>query len=175
MRVAFGQTYIEGGANFPFSHHFQKRLLEEVTALVEPSPKFCAKYGKDWDLIFNISAKKALRDNEIRGPTVFRKAKDVEYTIFLPFRVIMQYDDAPRVALRYLLKGVCEVLDQLEIDKRKLVERQESLIEEICSDPTMLEAPSWDPKENRRKVRRVFTAFFERTAGKKKGTSSEDT
>jgi hypothetical protein len=137
MKVYFGQIYIEPGVKFPFSHHFQGRLSEEITALAEPSAEFIKKYGSDFDLIFNVSAKNTIQDNEIRGPTVFRKTKDVEYTVFLPFDVISRNPEVSKSALKYLLSGVCSVFKLLGIDTTQLVERQESMIENICSDPTM--------------------------------------
>ena len=106
------------------------------------SPVFIKKSGSDFALIFRVSAKKALQDNEIRGPTVFRKAKDVEYTVFLPFDVITRSEQVPKLALTFLLKGACSVLDALEIDTTKVLEKQESLIESICSDPQMFEEES---------------------------------
>jgi len=161
MKVYFGQIYIKAGVTFPFSHHFQCRIADEVTALVEPSAKFIEKYGKDFKLIFNVSAKEGLEDNEVRGPTVFKKTKDVEYTVLLPFDVIMRYKDAPRHALEFLLKGVCDLFDKLEIDKTTLVGKQSAIIEGICSDPTMLAEPSWNPAENKTPVWTLFTAFFQ--------------
>jgi hypothetical protein len=162
MKVWFGQIYIEPGVSFPFSHLFQRRLSAEVTALVEPSSTFLKKYGSDFELIFRISAKQGLKDNEIKGPTVFRKAKDVEYSIFLPFDVINRNADAPKRALSFLLKGVCKVFDMLEIDKTRLFNKQQSLIEGICSDPTMLEEPSWNKELNETLARTLFEAFFDK-------------
>ena len=104
MKIYFGQIYIQAGVSFPFSFDFQRRLSEEVTPLLQPSSKFCKKYGDDFSLMFRISAKSDLEDNEIRGPTVFRKTRDVEYSIFLPFDVIVRHTDAPRSALRFLLR-----------------------------------------------------------------------
>ena len=140
MKVWFGQFYIEPSVNFPFSHHLQRRLSQEITALVEPSAKFINEYGLDFELMFRISAKEALKESEIRGPTVFNKTKDVEYTVFLPFTVIMRHADAPKHALRYLLKAVCDVFDTLEINKTELIKQQQSLIDHICADPTMLDS-----------------------------------
>lgn len=164
MKVWFSQIYIEEGVNFPFSCHFQKRLSQMITGLVEPSAKFIEKYGRDFELMFRISAKHALLDNEIKGPAVFKKAKDVEYSVFLPFDLIIKHTDAPKVALIYLFKGVCHVFDLLEIDKAKLLKTQETLIDDICSDQTMLDAPSWDETENKSKVRTLFEAFFEKSS-----------
>jgi hypothetical protein len=160
MKVAFSQVYIELGANFPFSVHFQRRLTKDVTALVQPSAKFIEIYGSDFELIFRISAKHNLSDNEVRGPTVFRKAKDVEYTIFLPFDVIVAHSHAPKHALMFLLNGVCDVLDRLEIDTERLRDAQQSLIEAICADPSMLDTPSWSEAENNTPVRKIFADFF---------------
>jgi hypothetical protein len=165
MKVWFGQFYIEPGASFPFSHHFQRRLSQDVTALVAPSARFIKQYGRDYGLMFNVSAKKALQNNEIRGPTVFKKTKDVEYTVYLPFDLIMSTADVPKSALTFLLGGVCEVLDSLDIDTAKLLEKQDSLIAGICSDPTMLAAPSWNEADNKTRVRVAFEAFFQTKPG----------
>jgi hypothetical protein len=137
MRVYFGQIYIKPGVRFSFSHDFQVRLSREITALVEPSAKFVGAYGADFDLTLNISAKNVIQDSEVRGPTVFEKTKDVEYSIFLPFDVIANKPDIPRTALGYLLRAACSVFEALEIDTARVAERQGAMIEEICSDPGM--------------------------------------
>jgi hypothetical protein len=139
MKVHFGQLYIREGVSFPFSCNFQRYLAREVTAITAPSPEFAKKYGREFAIIFRISAKTSTDDNEIKGPTVFRKEKDVEYSIFLPFDVIRREDDVPRAALRYLLKGVSKVLNSLGIDIEILTERRDSIIEKVCSDPTMFD------------------------------------
>lgn len=164
MKVPFSQVYIELGANFPFSVHFQRLLTKEVTALVQPSPKMTQSYGIVSQLVFNVSARHSLEDNEICGPTFFKRTRDLEYTIFLPFDVIMAHPDAPKHALLFLLKGVCDVLEMLEIDKSKLLDRQPALIDAICSDPKML-APSWNKAENNTPVRINFAEFFGRAKG----------
>lgn len=119
--------------------------------------------------MFRISAKQGIQNNEIKGPTVFKKTKDVEYTIFLPYDIIICHEDAPRHALRFLFKGMCDVFHVLEIDTAKIVNAEEGLIESICSDRTMLEDPSWDETVNQRLSRKVFTAFFAKI-GKEMGS-----
>jgi hypothetical protein len=162
MKLAFSQVYIELGAGFPFSVHFQRLLTNEVTALVRPSGEFVEAYGDMLELGINVSAKHHLDTSEIRGPTVFKKSKAVEFTIFLPFDVIMSYPDAPKHALQFLLKGVCDVLDLLKIDKTALLDTMPELIDTICTNPKMLAEPSWNPAENSTPVRRAFAEFFEK-------------
>jgi hypothetical protein len=139
MKVYFGQCYIVAGADFPFSHHFQRRISEQISAAVEPSEQFIKYYGRDFDLTFNISAKRDIKDNEIVGPTVYRKTKDVEYTVFLPFDVISRSSQVPESALRFLLKGTCFVFELLGIDATQVVRQQEAMIKEICADPMILQ------------------------------------
>ena len=139
MKVYFRQFYVEPGVAFPFSHCFSSRLSDEITAIAVPSPTFIKKYGHNFDLVFNISAKREIKDIELRGPTVFRKTKDVEYTVFLPFDVITGNSEVPQSAIRYLLSGVRAVFTLLGFDTEKLVERQEAMINRIPADPMMFE------------------------------------
>jgi len=139
MRVHFGQIYIEAGVSFPFSHLFQRRLSDEVSALIVPSPQFLNKYGEDWDMMFRISAKAAIRATEIRGPSVFRKGKDVEYSIFLPFTTIHAAEDVSRTAIHSLFDAFLSVLTKLGFSTERLEARRAALVEDICSDPTMFD------------------------------------
>ena len=134
-----------------------------MTDLVQPSPLYLERYGADFELMFRISAKRAIQNIEVRGPTVFKKSKDVEYTIFLPFAVIMSHADAPRRAIDFLLNGVCEVFDALEISSAKLLGSRDAIRDGLCADPAMLHPPSWDEAENNTDVRRAFELFFGQT------------
>ena len=139
MQVHFGQIYVEQGAYFPFSHIFQQYISEEMSALVIPSKKFVAQYGQDWKLIFRISAKHSLDRNEIRGPTAFKKDKDVEYSIFLPFSVIMNEEHPPASALNWIFHGAYDVFHRLEIDAHRVREHQARIVRHICSTSAMFQ------------------------------------
>jgi hypothetical protein len=137
MNVYFGQIYVTPGVRFPFSHHFQQHLSEAITSIITPSRKLIEKYGGDCNIVFNISAKKSTQVTDIKGPTYFEKTNDVEYSLFLPFDVISRDSEPSPSALRYLLNGVCEVLKSLDIDIARVMERRDSLITQICADPSM--------------------------------------
>ena len=137
MKVYFGQIYIEVGASFPFSHHLQLRLSEEVTSAVQPSVEFSKKFGDDWSLMFRISAKRKQDETEICGPAVFRKSKDVEFSIFLPIDSFQREANVERAALVALLYAVCEVLERYAISTALLRAKSEGLVERICTDPNM--------------------------------------
>ena len=88
--------------------------------------------------MFNISAKTGITDNEVRGPTVFKRTRDVEFTIFLPFDTIVQTDDVTLAAVRFLMAGVYKVLESLEIDASPLKAREDDILERVRSDPEMI-------------------------------------
>jgi hypothetical protein len=129
MKVHFGQIYIQPGVTFPFSFLFQRRPSEEVSALVKPSAMFIQRYGADWELLFRISAKHSIPDNQVRGPTVLEKDRDVEFTIFLPFDVIQTAASVTLSAIEFLLRGICSVLASLGFDTAQIQARRSLLAE----------------------------------------------
>ena len=137
MKIYFGQIYIQVGINFPFNYLFQIFLGEKITELVKPSLKFIKRFAEDYSLMFRVSAKKELAENEIKGPSVYKKNKDVEFSIFLPYSVIMKHEEPNREALNYLFKGIYEVLEKYEIDVLVLKSEQNQIIDKIMSSPEM--------------------------------------
>jgi len=137
MKVHFQQIYIEQGAEFPFSHIFQKYASVQVSSLVSPSATFILKYGEDFELTLNISAKHSLEEIEIRGPTVFKNDKDVEYSIFVPCRYVFGRENPARLALNYIFEGAYSVFDMLDIDSVKVQREQDRIFNHICSESTM--------------------------------------
>ena len=137
MNVYFGQIYIQEGISFPFNHLFQNFLGIKITELLKPSSNFIKRYAEDYNLIFRISAKKELTENEIKGATVYKKDKDVEFSIFLPYTPIMQKKEPNREALKYLFMGLYVVLEKYAIDISMLKSEQNNIIEIIMSSPEM--------------------------------------
>jgi hypothetical protein len=137
MEIRCHQIYIEPGVSFPFSSIAIKYLDGGISNLVVPSAQFVREYGDDYRLVFNISAKHSLEENEVRGPTVFKKTKDVEYTLFLPFTIIVGHESAPQTALKFLFQGMYAVFDLLGIDASKVREQEAAMIKHVCSEPAM--------------------------------------
>jgi hypothetical protein len=130
VTVSFCQIYIEMGVSFPLTYHFQVFLSKCIGKLIKPSSLFRKKYGSGFDLGFNISAK---------GPTVFRKTKDVDYTVFLPFDVIQARNAPLSAALECLIEGVISVLKSLDIATDELRTQKCRIIQEVPSNPIMIE------------------------------------
>ncbi len=71
--------------------------------------------------MFRMSAKAEIAEPEIRGPNVFQRNNDVEYSIFLTFDPEhAQSDEGLRNVLRQLLDQIIGIAASLEMDVVRL-------------------------------------------------------
>lgn len=139
MKVAFTQIYPEEGVNFPLSHDFQRRMTQEISALVSASPQFVKKFGdRSTKVIIYISSRESTVETTMKGPKSFRNG-DVESYLFLPFKQIVSSLEPFREFLRELMIGIRRVLAVLELDSGRIDERAEALIDSILGDASMLD------------------------------------
>jgi len=134
MEVRVSEIYPEAGINFPISYKFQRILRTELNLL---SPKFeipfQAKHGKEYALGIILSAKSNLSTLLIKGPSISRKYKVVDYVLYIPFELmsdersfIANYvrivcEGIDDIIARYNNEGISaekEVLDKLLIEKQ---------------------------------------------------------
>jgi hypothetical protein len=139
MTIGVGQIYVEVGATYPFTYHFQNWLSEELTKRVPPSKEFIEAYGTDFDLMFNVSAKTKINVPEIKGPTVFKRTKDVEFSVFLPHdgRQPCKPDDC-RQPIKFLLDSIVIVLSRLDLDASNVLKDAPFLLEHTVTAPEMI-------------------------------------
>jgi hypothetical protein len=141
MSIYVSQIYPEAGVSYPFNHRFQKYLSDLVSAKVGTSKKFADMYGPEYDLIFRMSAKEGLAKPEIKGPTVFKRDKDVEYTVFLPFDRSVEMDAKTLSrALDFLLTSMIEILKELEMTTTGLSAELSAIVDRILGDAKMIDA-----------------------------------
>jgi hypothetical protein len=141
MSIYVSQIYPEAGVSYPFSHRFQKYLSELVNAEVGVSQKFVDQYGPDYDLIFRMSAKEGLVVPEIKGPTVFKRDKDVEYTVFLPFDRTAELETSTLSrAVEMLLASMIDVLDRLGMNTTRLAHKSSAIVSQILGDSKMIDS-----------------------------------
>jgi adenine-specific DNA methylase len=141
MKVWITQFYLNAATSFPFTHTMQIFMAGELSAVAEKCEAFQARYGEAFELTVYINSEADLLENRILGPTVFKKTKDVEYTLTLPFDVIAKAPDGCRGAMEFLVAGVRAVFQKAGIDPAKLDERTSFIIDRVCSDSSMLKEP----------------------------------
>jgi len=141
MKIFVGQIYIKVGVSFPFSLRFQRWLGDALSDRVEVSDQFSQKFGADFGLGLRISGKEDIDRPEIKGPTVFKRDKDVEYTIFLPHRPSDYHDPAVAVLLPdQMLQSAAIILQQLGLSAANVLRDIEQLRAEFLSTPGLLDA-----------------------------------
>lgn len=140
MRVYVGQIYLDQEASFPFSAAWQKFMSEELSRLLSSSIYFDDRFGNDQNLVFNVSAKKDISLVEVKGPTHFKRDKDVEYTIFLPHAGGPANAKACEQALQDLFLGVAQILISLQIGADEVRGEFHRIVEHVMADPAMFEA-----------------------------------
>jgi len=139
MNIYVSQIYQEAGVNYPFTHRFQQFISKAITERIVESERFAAQYGKDFDLIFRMSAKSDIAETEIKGPTVFKKDNDVEYTIFLPFRGDGYDSTSLYEVVKLLLSGIVHVLDELGFDSARVSDNADEIARHAIETPAMFE------------------------------------
>ncbi len=142
MRVIVSQLYPEARTWFPFTQFFQSKLSDWLSQKASMWQVFDETYGTDYTLIFRMSAKRDISQTEIVGPTVFRRTKDVEYTIFLPFDGSLSYDNQDLLlAATRCVTAVSEILTKLQICVDGIAVSSDSFIKELIVDPKSVEEP----------------------------------
>ena len=120
--------------DLPFTHVMQRWLGEELTRVASQDAKFQEVYGPEFALGVRINADTGTTESEIKGPTVFKRDRDVEYTVVLPFDVIDKAPDRRRMAAECIVTGVSAVFAELEVGLAGLSEKRESLVERLVND-----------------------------------------
>ncbi len=142
MKIYIGQIYIRAGVSFPFSLRFQKWLGDKLTSRVDSSDEFRNSFPGDFTLGFIISAKSENQRPEIVGPTVFKRAKDVEFTIFLPHENRDYHTpEACQETVRLLIESIVAVLDRLQIDSTKICNDVAALLADFLVTPELMKSP----------------------------------
>ena len=141
MKVWISQFYLDAAASFSFTHVMQLFVSAELSSVADDCSDFQRKHGPDFELMVRINADAMLSENKIMGPTVFKKTKDVEYVVTLPFGVVTKAPDGRRAAMEFLMAGIRSVFLKVGINPTKLDERAAFIIDHVCSDPTMLKGP----------------------------------
>lgn len=138
MKIFIGQIYIKPGICYPFSFHFQKWLATELTKCVVPSEPFKLSYPGGFDLGFRISAKTDIDQPEIKGPTVFKRDKKIEFTIFLPFLEPTGNNQKDyREIMHMILGSIISTLITLKIETKTIESIVPDIIEHFLSTPAM--------------------------------------
>lgn len=142
MKIFVGQIYVQAGVIFPFSFLFQRWLGDALSKRVEASEQFIQSFGTEFELGLRISAKKEIDQPEIKGPTLFKQDKTVEFTIFLPYQETDYHELATAsLLLEQILRSVLIISQQIGLNSSGLLGDISHLQMEFLSTPGLLDPP----------------------------------
>jgi hypothetical protein len=138
MRFAYLENYYEGPV-YRFGD-FETWLRRALGKRVKPSEHWTRTYGKDWTLVFALSAKRGrTRPKIFYGPDVNRREKTVAWGISVDYVGNKSHDPKSYVGpIRQFLEGIITVLEKLEMDTSKLSTELPAVIKEFCSNRYMI-------------------------------------
>lgn len=98
-----------------FSDSTHKAVIEVLRKNFETWTGFFDKYI-DWNLGYIVTTKKGIEELEVKGPTIFKRDKLVDYTIFLPDvnYSLGEYID-------FVFKGIAVSLKEYEVEESAVI------------------------------------------------------
>lgn len=137
MKVAISQFYVQQGAEFPFSYKFQRFLSQMLSSKINTAPTPDPATERYSTLIVRLSAKHGLLSNEILGPALYEKDKEIEFSLFLPYNAISKNPHPAREAIRCIVEGINLIYSKLGLDHARASIDVDVLMNSICSDRNM--------------------------------------
>lgn len=132
MKTYVAQIYIDPEARFPFSHKFQVWIHHMLSEMIIGWGKSENKYRGN-DLLFNLSSKYEINEVEIYGPSIDKRGKTVEYTVFIPLQIFgLGGRDGVKRVIFCLMKEIIKILDDLGVE-RNADDSQFALIAELVA------------------------------------------
>lgn len=140
MKIYVSQFYTHVNENYPFSWKLQKTLSEKLTSCVLSCNRFAARFGSGFNMMFRINARSGIVEPELFGPTVFKRDRDVEYTIFLPFdpELVLTKNVLSDVIVT-MLEAICGILDDLGVSVSLTSSDIRQLATTLAEDPQMID------------------------------------
>ena len=138
MKIDFTQCFIEPGVTFPFSIRFRDAISDGMSEILKTADvgHFRPKW-KGYDLTICISAKSKIRMAEVAGPGVYRRDRELEYTVFLPYEALPTFADA----VGCLVDTVCGIIGSLGIDIGDIGRWRNEFVALASTDPAYSDDP----------------------------------
>jgi hypothetical protein len=113
MRIEFTQIYAEPGASFNLPGPLLGAISKGLDDLRKNIEQLSSKFGEGgFELVLIISASSKLDALEIKGPNIRRKASEVEFSFFMPWRETANFAQKVEYVLPMIGEGVCGVLER---------------------------------------------------------------
>jgi hypothetical protein len=111
--INVSSIYPEAGVTFPISYRFMQLLKEELAHLSEQHLSvFSSEYGQDYMLSLILSANSDAADLEIKGPSISKSYKAVDYVLRIPFAIVEEAETFYSTYVFFVCQGISTVLEK---------------------------------------------------------------
>lgn len=118
MKFRIGAIFSQVGISFNISHKVIKLIWNGLEERIFLSENY-EKRHTDYTLAFLYSAREG-NDFAIKGPTVSKRYRIVEYVICMPYKEILSDVEIYNVFLTYMETGIRTVFEQYNINQNEL-------------------------------------------------------
>ncbi len=106
MKIVFTQIYAEPKTRFEISGMVLKLLSEQLDSLAIHISLFTNQLKTlEYELVFIISTTRQNNILEIKEPNIRRRAKEVEFSLFIPWKEIPEFSQQIEYVITYISQG----------------------------------------------------------------------
>lgn len=128
--------------NFDISNKVLSLIIVKLNTLIIPSELFNKKY-EGYQLVLINSSRRQFEILTIKGPSVSKKYKCVEYVIYIPYLEVLNSENYLESFLNFYEQGVIEVLSKYQIDLSKVPDAFKEIKKEVLGNPDYRYKKSW--------------------------------
>ena len=134
MTLLIGAWYNEPGYKFNFSHKVDLFIREQVTSVIF-SKYHLFDRDKTWYLNLVVATDSKTEELEVKGPEVRKRAKMIDYGLWLPYMKITTSAYPLKSYINYFLKALKIVFINYGVSKDDFDEIEEACMSEILNNP----------------------------------------
>jgi len=112
MSFRTASIFSEVGVDFPISYKVNQLLLDRLVKKLQKENQEVNVKGEFFSLGVIVSTRKNVTDLSFQGPSISKKYKMVDYTIWMPFAKVIESDNILFAYLDYLCQGISLVMKE---------------------------------------------------------------
>ncbi|MBT1699247.1 hypothetical protein KK083_20285 [Fulvivirgaceae bacterium PWU4] len=123
MTFRLAVLFPEVGVDFPISYKVNQLLLDKLIDKLPKEQQQVIVDNKSFSLGVIISTRKSKTDLSIQGPSISKKYKMVDYTIWIPYLKVIKSSSLLETYLDFISEGIILVFEDLGRDNKKLISK----------------------------------------------------
>ncbi|HEY5750637.1 MAG TPA: hypothetical protein VIU12_31460 [Chryseolinea sp.] len=135
MSFGYGTIYMEEGVVFPISYKIGDLIIDEMQARLPKESQQVVVKGEPFSLGVVISTKKSKTELSIQGPSISKKYKMVDYTLWIPYEKVIKSKNIPNAYLDCVCEGIILVFKEYQYDSSIVTKIFSDIKKEVLNNP----------------------------------------